>query len=431
MPLILSLVCQRWRDVSLSFPRLWAYPRILERSWDNPNLADIIECYMTRSQTCPLTVELEIPTIDLLRFEDDGEDYLRPALEALVPTSTRWQRLNITGCAVWLLDHPVFYTIKGRLPILQHLEILQIYSSEVQGEIEFDIFSDCPQLRSLETRRSADLFEEDSLLEGILIPWSQIRSCRVDTLESITVLSRPCGSLEHLEIDDGNEDEAELTGIAEREERLTLNVSSLKLGGTVRETAINFSLVIDSLTFPHLSSLDISWLKRTWFTPLLECLKRSSSTLTCLNLQFDDSLYEETTITPQHIITLLRHTPKVRTLSIQLYTLCKPFLQEFALSHETFPNPDPLLPSLEKLSLWMHRYPQMDDQAVLNAVASRWLPDPDYAKSVGAACLRSVTIKFPPHVVRINSRAFFQPDMPSLQDLRAAGMRIDVVLSNH
>ncbi|KAL0569744.1 hypothetical protein V5O48_012220 [Marasmius crinis-equi] len=430
LPFVLSTVCRRWRDISLSFPGLWSHLRVLDPDWDAANITEILDCYIARSQTCSLTVELEIPqNMDILRTQSDEEaDDLCPVLEGLVEHSARWEHLKILGCAIFLLDHPVFHRIKGHLPALHHLEILQTWPADIRTDDEYDIFSDCPQLRTVDTEWPPYLIHNGSLLQQLQLPWSQINSWTIDIEEWSELLSRPCDSLEHLEIDDIKEEEPD--SVSENEEVLTSKVSSLKLVGPWRKTATYLSDVLDTTSFPQLRSLELCSFSHSWSTPFLGCLTRSSCTITCLTLQLVSDT--DRALTDDEIMSLLRHTPSVHTFSlVYKLPLSKEFLKSFALSHAKFPAPSPILPMLENFSLGLRDHiPKMDDKAIVDALASRWLPDPDYAKSVGAVCLRSVTIEFPANRFRTDSKAFFQPDMPSLHDLRAAGMRIDVIVSD-
>ncbi|KAL0569743.1 hypothetical protein V5O48_012219 [Marasmius crinis-equi] len=432
IPFVLSTVCQRWRDIALCFPGLWTQLRVLKGDWETDGIKDILDCYVTRSQKCPLTVELNLPiTLGGLPFMDHRvDDYLRPVLEALIQHSTRWEHLKITGRTALLLYHPVFYKIKGRLPVLHHLEILQHYGNGgvIYTESNYDLFSDCPQLRTVDTEWPPYIVDDAALLQQLQFPWSQIRSWMIDVEEWKELRSRPCDSLVHLEIDDYKEEES--PDMSESEETLTSNLTSLKLVGPgVRTGTTQLCSVLDSTLFPRLSSLELENLSQSWFTPLLGCLTRSSSSCTITRLTLEIVSITSETITNGQIVSLLRNTSSVRALSLKHeLPLSRGLLKKFALSHANFPAPTPILPLLEEFSLVLNNTPQMDDNTIMDVLATRWLPDPDYAKSVRATCLRSVTVKFPANPLRAKSKKFFQPDMASLHDLRAAGMRIDVVV---
>ncbi|KAL0570724.1 hypothetical protein V5O48_011229, partial [Marasmius crinis-equi] len=309
MPLILTKVCRRWRDVSVAYPALWSKFLVLEDDWGTSGHVDIMNCYMKRSQQYPLTINLELPTVDSLTYVQE-DDYLRPGLAALVPHSPRWQRLTISGYPIWLLDHPIFETIKGRLPQLEHLEIRQEYCGGGGASDDYDVFSDCPQLRAVTTEwpPSHAPMVAPSLLEVIRVPWVQIRSCTVGVGELTTLLSLPCGGLEHLCIEDCEGDDPEdMSG----NQKLVSNVSSLKFEGC-GEALLN---LLNHLSFPRVSSLDILY-KPRMLHPLVECIAQPSSTsLTSLVLDLHSDCK-----TDAELVSLLRHTPMVHTLSVRTFS---------------------------------------------------------------------------------------------------------------
>ncbi|KAL0564669.1 hypothetical protein V5O48_017370, partial [Marasmius crinis-equi] len=409
MAFILSHVCQRWRDVSLSFPTLWTSLYLLEADWHASGLADIVTCYMVRSQNHPLTLNLGLPNKG-----DLHGGRLRPALEVLVRHSARWQSLTISGCPIRLLDHPVFYTIKNQLPLLQHLDFQQLHTVR-HIATDYDVFSDCPRLSTIRMEWLPSYVQEGPLLSEMQLPWSQVRTWKVSVREFTTLMSRPCKRLKTLCIRDLDQDDPEDFSV---NEKLVSKISSLKLEGC----GMALLSLLDATSFPHLSSLDISSYKPILNAPLLDSLAR----ITCLNLNVSPDLL----VGSAEIVSLLRQTPMLHTFCLGSYfsdsVLSQEFFGSLTLSHERILTPTPLLPALENFTLWLSRVPEADAKAILDMLTSRWLPDPDYAKLVGAASLKNVTIKLNRDRVE---KTFFSSDMPALLDLRAAGMRIDVVCS--
>ncbi|KAL0567982.1 hypothetical protein V5O48_014010 [Marasmius crinis-equi] len=372
---------------------------------------------MTRSRNLPLSISLGLPTDEQLnRAEDDQFD---PGLEALVYHCDRWRSLEIYGGAIWLLDDPVFYTIKGRLPLLERLKIQQIFSAS-DVETHYDVFSECPRLTNIHTEWPSTYTQADSLLSLLELPWSQVRSWVLSVRDVATLLSKPCEGLERLRIDDVDADTP--GNSSTDEESLVSNVSSLELVGDGKAAFLMHLLNIT--TFPQMSTLNVTGYISSWYSPLLNCLVHSSCTITCLSLHHDSTSGFDT----NHIISLLRHTPMVRTFALESWALSQEFVQSFALSYEKLSTPNHLLPGLKDFTLWLHRVPEVEDTAIVDALASRWLPEPENTQLVGATCLRDVTIKLTgPELDPQNREGFFASDLPTLRDLRVAGMRIGVV----
>ncbi|KAL0563078.1 hypothetical protein V5O48_018998, partial [Marasmius crinis-equi] len=274
---------------------------------------------------------------------------------------------------MWLLGHPQSETLKGRLPLLEHLELRQGYAGEaVEGD--YGLFSDCPQLRTFNTQWPPNYVQRGpSLLETVELPWTQIRFCTVNVGQLPTLLSKPRGALEKLCIEDMEGEEPQnISG----DEQWAVNVSSLKLV----EFRSGIVVLLDYISFPRMSSLEISSYNRSSCRRVFESLAQSSTT-TCLDLTLRGSCKDDVDIP-----SLLRHAPMVHTFSLQTKPLCKEILfQEFfgdlTLSHERFPTPNHLLPALEDFTIHLHKLTKVDDEAIVRALASRWLPDPELTPS--------------------------------------------------
>ncbi|KAF7348307.1 hypothetical protein MSAN_01784400 [Mycena sanguinolenta] len=97
-PLVLGRISRHWRDVAYSVPMLWSSIHIpaLNYSLTPPNillrLEKIVEAWLERSATCPLSVSL----IDHTDYTDPNLD-MNPLIHQLFAVSRRLRRLALTG----------------------------------------------------------------------------------------------------------------------------------------------------------------------------------------------------------------------------------------------------------------------------------------------------------------------------------------------
>ncbi|KAJ8073766.1 hypothetical protein PM082_012044 [Marasmius tenuissimus] len=256
--------------------------------------------------------------------------------------------------------------------------------------LDHDMFSVCPRLSSGETECPPGSLESVVFPDMLVLPWSQIRTWKVGVEQAHMLLARACDSLVRLEVSDARD--MPPARIPEDKSNLVSNVVFLAIRGPRREHPDHHSHLLHYVSFPQLTSLELYHIKPFWFTSLLNCLVRSACTITSLTL-------ENPRLTDDEVVSLLRHTPMVRTFSTGLKPPPQTFLKSFTLKHERFPSPSPLLPLLQNVTLRFSRF-KPDVQDIVAVLASRWLPDPDYARLIGVSCLRCVTITLPYSVER-------------------------------
>ena len=97
---------------------------------------------LERSEKSPLTLVLRLPE------HASGEFRPTSALSALVDSADRWH--EITLLAPWNVgpNIPIFQGRRGHLPILSSLHLNGAGPND--DHFEFDFFSSCPSLRSLQ-----------------------------------------------------------------------------------------------------------------------------------------------------------------------------------------------------------------------------------------------------------------------------------------
>ncbi|KAJ7354544.1 hypothetical protein DFH08DRAFT_855203 [Mycena albidolilacea] len=122
-PVLLGRICNSWRAISLSIPRLWARIHVVEPQPDPFNRptasfdekvaqrVQVIKMWLGRSGQCPLSISLESAPEN-----SRPETEVSPAasvqfLRALVPFAPRWQHIHFTTPASYILE------------IISHLDI--------------------------------------------------------------------------------------------------------------------------------------------------------------------------------------------------------------------------------------------------------------------------------------------------------------------
>uniref|UniRef100_A0A0W0G6A0 F-box domain-containing protein n=1 Tax=Moniliophthora roreri TaxID=221103 RepID=A0A0W0G6A0_MONRR len=408
--LFLSQVCGRWREIALSMPSLWSSVSINLGDWksdDCHRLRTVTQLFMGRSKTSPLSLAIDFDC------QEGLEDEAVPVLDTLVAHSSRWQRVALQGVR-GALRHPVFAPIKGVLPILTHLELTG-GTEDKNFEHSSDLFSVCPSLTSL--------IIEPSCPVGLNwdIPWQQIRNLELQSAFSNGLSFIHCCH---------NIRELNTTYIGGR----TYNDDHCILSSTTKLTIMasgqgEVSSVLHNCTLPQLASMEIrggkpqplqSW--KIWAAkPLSDFLLRSSCHLTSL-------AFEWVPLSDEQAIDLLYSIPSLETLQIMEYRstddqaqnriVTPTFLKELWVGNDWAVTP--LLPKLHSLKLDVHGL-SFDDKALVRAVTSRWLPDPECASEGGIDCIRSVDVVFledGEHVERLHA---------SLRWMGDAGAQVRIV----
>lgn len=152
-PLLLTQVCQQWRDHALRMPELWSDIRIrigrgeLQESRRLP----LLHAWLERSSNHPLNVCMVERQLRSPVYNSDSRNM---AVAMLIAASRRWRRLTLALRSV-TVHWPLFTNLKGLpLPMLQHCTITappedQVNDSGQPHEVLTNLLSGATALTSL------------------------------------------------------------------------------------------------------------------------------------------------------------------------------------------------------------------------------------------------------------------------------------------
>ncbi|KAF9067145.1 hypothetical protein BDP27DRAFT_1329352 [Rhodocollybia butyracea] len=269
-PLLLTSICQRWREVALSFPSLWNTLHIFLDDEISPEeisqTEETIQIWLGRSKSLPLFISLVI-------------DSKAPAVpdslfEALMSHSKRFTTLRL------VLDMPYFSLLNDLAPEFPALTVLSLHPPERTNDTLTNAGIPCwcwfPRMPSL-AKFSLNLRDIDSdrihsmhsdykwanitelelisggdIDEGLLSPTTllnllgempRLQSCLVRVEFSyISVVPKRCISLPHLH---------------------TMSIILRGRCGTISTTAV--SETICAVAFPSVRTFSVDWGPRTYF----------------------------------------------------------------------------------------------------------------------------------------------------------------------
>ncbi|KAJ7704505.1 hypothetical protein B0H17DRAFT_12944 [Mycena rosella] len=155
-PTTLGHICYKWREIALSTPALWRAIDIYLN--DNAELQPslrIVESWLTRSASCPLSIRL--------LSSGPALSDLDPVLQACVSHSARWEYMKINTIPLDYIGN------SGSMPLLRSLAV-EGKVLEGSGWIASSI--DAPQLQKLTLGRYREIF-------AAMIPWGQLKTLQL------------------------------------------------------------------------------------------------------------------------------------------------------------------------------------------------------------------------------------------------------------
>ena len=149
-PLLFTQVCQTWRDIALSSPRLWTTVGVVVEAVPGASQVALVGHWLAHSGDCPLTVYIAEYSFMSRRRHPPTDWSNQGAVNALIAQSRRWQKayLRIPPAAeTWRS----FSSIRGRLPILQKLSLhaRELKANSWPEDLRIDVFRAAPQLNEL------------------------------------------------------------------------------------------------------------------------------------------------------------------------------------------------------------------------------------------------------------------------------------------
>ncbi|KAF9553380.1 hypothetical protein CPC08DRAFT_767580 [Agrocybe pediades] len=131
IPLVLSQVCHRWREVALSTPQIWTtFALSLDPCCRSPGL-DLMRAWVSRTRNHALTVHLYSSLRNDYRSPSPHPSLL-PVLQILAAASGQWRRFNIrvpistlNYLGTHMQHHPLLETLAIRL-ISLHVDVASL-----------------------------------------------------------------------------------------------------------------------------------------------------------------------------------------------------------------------------------------------------------------------------------------------------------------
>ncbi|KAK7043017.1 hypothetical protein VNI00_008755 [Paramarasmius palmivorus] len=381
--MLVAEVCGRWRDIVLSTPRLWSRFSITFQRWQSKSskLNKLSGLFLGRSRNSPLTIKLNFSGIS----EDRDIGRAKPILKNIACHSDR-------------------LSVHSR-------QTADAQESDVLWTTPLDIFEQCPSLRTLDF---------DTQFPGtFILPWHQIKALEIQScfMEPAIPILSSCANVDSIVL------HCVGGGHYEAKDNMVSSIQSLTI---MADNQQDISPIFECATLPHLLSLDIRGLQKeapgsSWQlfddTGILDCMKRSSCSITSLRLDW-------LPIKEEQLVDILALMPSIGDLYLRRYYSpeepdCKMFSSAFfmrlMIDHERSTNMKALfLPRLVGLTV-VGLFSSSEEQVLLEAIVSRWLPKRAQVSKVGIDSLKSVTVN------TIN-RLLYTQTMDSLKCLIDAGL---------
>ncbi|KAJ7155134.1 hypothetical protein C8R46DRAFT_436827 [Mycena filopes] len=218
-PTLLTQICRAWREIALSTPTLWKAISFMDLDIPFASGVDMAELWLSRSGSCPLSIEIFSPGNDLSGL-----------LSRIFQEAGRLEELKL------FISAPYLPVALRSMPLLTHVDL---FLEDLPPEADIVLFRDTPALRSAVLNDAA---------LGIQLPWAQLTSVLLHAMypnECVPVL-RQTTNLLHFELmivdDGGPRTDFTLPFL----ESLTLKDSEAPMVG-----------YLDTLTLPALRSLSI------------------------------------------------------------------------------------------------------------------------------------------------------------------------------
>lgn len=425
-PLVLTVVCRKWRSIALSTPMLWTviyYMMVSARGgvgfseYHKRLQLKQVSTWLNRSGQCPLRVR-----VGPLRWGPISLPTPEPAIQLLTSNSHRWKEAHLFLPVGGQYVSHTYSSVQGNLPLLRtlHLELDDSMSALGPADSSVSFLEAAPLLRNVYLRGSY-------LVRPVTIdlPWSQLSvystgswpSCHgcPNTLQGCFDTLGRCTNVEDYTLiyRYSGENPAELTPITHTKLHALSILNDIEIHEDPEESPLG--IMLDHLTAPSLEQLSI-FTNRQWpRTQFLSFLSRHSQ-ITKLTLRCDF-------LSDVVLIEILKTTPGLTHLSLgEEYipsflsgspraTITQSLVSELAVYTES----GGLLPALKSLNLDGGGF---DGVAFLAMVESRWQ---QRLKGVGFQSTVVWLNHFWPH-----SLVFDESAIARLRELKGNGLNIRI-----
>jgi hypothetical protein len=416
-PLLLTQVCQRWRDHALRMPELWSNIRVrigrgeLQESRRLP----LIHTWLERSSEHPLNVCMEER---LLRSPTFNSDSRNVAVGMLINISRRWKNLSLVLRSP-TVHWPLFSKIKGLpLPLLQHCTIITPPRDQPNNT---------PQ--------------PDAVLTNLLSGATALTSLTLDYDATFLQLNLPRKKITHLDLYVTNADRSIPTHMAFEILSHCPSLISFRVQCHVPApfspsshlyhpalTSLDIRIESDSgmgaesllthltpsnLVHLTISTRELEWNQDTILSFIARCAPLQSLTLQCKRIE------------KQHLLELLAHTKSLTSLTLDIGLInndgilsdLSPPPENGTFSPQLPTSTTILIPKLTYLELQGRLF--VSDQEFLSFITSRRYPLSQYDVST----LKEITVDCDGLVY-----GFMSPDLiEQLDQLRWWGLEVRVI----
>ncbi|KAE9402740.1 hypothetical protein BT96DRAFT_1017472 [Gymnopus androsaceus JB14] len=372
--LVLSSVCSRWRQISLSYSALWSrmslmlYVDIFDSEDSDTGLSTMVKLYINRSRTSLLRLRIDA------RGQFSCKKPRHLALSLLGQTTQRWQYLTFIG-------HNYFsrkiFSIPDNVhdfPNLQELEFDEYDRTLLKA------FGQAPNLRHLEMTCGAIELTSN-------FPWPQLTSVALTGAEGLDKVMDRCPNLSSIRFQ--LYWRSPLSPLS-HPPRAFPNIRSLSIILTGKSSDVNrLDIVLSSLICPSLTSLTFegdSTSECAWPLRILESfLIRSSCVLANLSIR-------GLKLSDNDLVAVFKQLPSLTSLIVEDNCHMDSSSITSALIRSLHSASNPLLlPKLCHLGL-TYAGKVFDDSGFVDMIQSRCISKAD-AQMTGIDPLRSLVLK--------------------------------------
>ncbi|KAF9264071.1 hypothetical protein L218DRAFT_958497 [Marasmius fiardii PR-910] len=290
----LSMVCGRWREITIASPFLWSSINVdRECGRFNVNMYRAAKIFLERSKNQTIKAQLQLPS------PQSPDPHI---FDLFLQESIRWREVSLCFPYIASTSISALGVLRGHLPVLTKLELTGL--APLSHESLTTLFELAPSLHSL-------YLGINFVSANLRFPWQQIRSIRLrGGLNEMWQILKLCHNVEEIRLESIAADEFDA--------RHHLDLPETRSWSITVTSATHMVDVLRQITCPNLGSLEIwnhscgNW--TTWNLPwdasaIAGLLSQPTCRLTSLRLGYIP-------LTDVEVISLLRHVPTLQSLYI-------------------------------------------------------------------------------------------------------------------